>query len=142
MNEANRPVASWYLAAAILSFLLMAAATAIYATHHLFVDVSHLPLDQRQALEAEPLWVSIAAGAAVLTGLAGTLLLVLRRKAAEPLLLLSLVVTLAWLAGLFATPLLREGMSTNDTAVAVVVALISWTIFWFARHSRQRGWLR
>jgi hypothetical protein len=26
--------------------------------------------------------------------------------------------------------------------VALATVLISWTIYWFARHSRQRGWLR
>lgn len=136
-----RPVAGWYMAAAIGSLLLMAAAVAIYATHHLFVDVARLPLDQRVALQAEPQWVRIVAGAAVLTGFAGALLLVLRRTSAEPLLLLSLIATLVWLAGLFASPV-RESLSTNDIAVAVVTAVLSWTIYWFARHSRQRGWLR
>jgi hypothetical protein len=136
-----RPVAGWYMAAAIGSLLLMAAAVAIYATHHLFVDAARLPLDQRAALQAEPQWVSIAAGAAVLTGFAGALLLVLRRNSADPLLLLSLIATLVWLAGLFASPV-RESLSTNDVAVAAVTAVLSWTVYWFARHSRQRGWLR
>ncbi|MEO8454357.1 MAG: hypothetical protein ABI454_04300 [Sphingomicrobium sp.] len=136
-----RPVAGWYMAAAIGSLVLMAAAVAIYATHHLFVDVARLPLDQRVALQAEPQWVSIAAGAGVLTGFAGALLLVLRRTSAQPLLLLSLIATLVWLAGLFASPV-REALSTNDIAVAVVATVLSWTIYWFARHSRQRGWLR
>jgi hypothetical protein len=135
-----RPLAGWYMAAAIGSLLLMAGAAAIFATHHLFVDVTRLPLDQRRALEAEPAWVSLAAGVAVLTGFAGALLLVLKRKAAEPLLMLSLIATLAWLAGLVVSPL-RESLSTNDIAVAVFAALINWTIYWFARHSRQRGWL-
>jgi hypothetical protein len=136
-----RPVAGWYMAAALGSLLLMAAAVVIYATHHLFVDVARLPLDQRAALQAEPLWVRIVAGAAVLTGFAGALLLVLRRRSAEPLLMLSLIATLVWLAGLFASPV-RESLSTNDIAVAVVAAALSWTIYWFARHSRQRSWLR
>jgi hypothetical protein len=135
-----RPVAVWYMPAAIGSLLLMATAAAIFATHHLFVDMTRLPLDQRQALEAEPAWVSLAAGAAVLTGFAGALLLVLKRRAAEPLLMLSLIATLAWLAGLVASPL-RESMSTNDIAVGVLAAVLDWTIYWFARHSRQRGWL-
>ena len=25
--------------------------------------------------------------------------------------------------------------------VAIVVTALTWTIYWFARHSRQRGWL-
>jgi hypothetical protein len=136
-----RPLAGWYMAAAIASLLLMAVAVADYATHHLFVDMARLPLDQQQALRAEPAWVGLAAGAAVLTGFAGALLLVLRRRGAEPLLMLSLGATMVWVAGLFISPL-GEAMSTNDIAVAVIAGLISWTIYWFARHSRRRGWLR
>ena len=39
-------------------------------------------------------------------------------------------------------PAVSDLVTTNDIAVAVVVLAITWTIFWFARHSRQRGWLR
>jgi hypothetical protein len=43
---------------------------------------------------------------------------------------------------MFATPAFRDLLSTDEIAVLVVVIAISWTIYWFARHSRQRGWLR
>jgi hypothetical protein len=43
---------------------------------------------------------------------------------------------------MFATPDFRDLMSTNDTVVVVIIAALAWTIYWFARHSRQRGWLR
>jgi hypothetical protein len=33
-------------------------------------------------------------------------------------------------------------MSANDLLVAIVVTALTWTIYWFGRHSRQRGWLR
>jgi hypothetical protein len=25
---------------------------------------------------------------------------------------------------------------------SIVVTALTWTVYWFARHSRQRGWLR
>src|SRR5437870_5481936 len=129
----RRPIAGWYMVGAIGSLLLMAAALAIYATHHLFVDIARLPLDQKQALQAEPGWVSAAAGAAVLTGFVGALLLVLKRRAAEPLMVLSLISPWIWLVGLFVSPV-REFTSPNDIAVAVVAAVLDWTVYWFARH--------
>ena len=55
---------------------------------------------------------------------------------------MSLIAVLAWLAGLILVAPLREAMSANDLLVAIVVAALTWTIYWFARHSRQRGWLR
>jgi hypothetical protein len=39
-------------------------------------------------------------------------------------------------------PAVSELVTTNDIAVAFVVVLITGTIWSFARHSRQRGWLK
>jgi len=78
----------------------------------------------------------------VWVGLAGAVLLVMRKKLAEPLMMASLAAVLAWLAGLLLVADLRENMSANDLLVALVVTALTWTIFWFARHSRQRGWLQ
>jgi hypothetical protein len=66
----------------------------------------------------------------------------MRRKAAEPLLLLALAAVLVWFAGLLLVPQLRELLMDVEFAMAIAVVLITWTIFWFARHSRQREWLR
>jgi hypothetical protein len=77
-----------------------------------------------------------------IAGLIGGLFLVLRRKAAVPLLLVSLLGVLVWCAGMFVTPEFRDLLSTDEIAGLVVVVALTWTIFWFARHSRQRGWLR
>jgi hypothetical protein len=43
---------------------------------------------------------------------------------------------------MFATPHFRDLMSTDQIAIVLVTVAIAWTIYWFARHSRQRGWLR
>ena len=75
-------------------------------------------------------------------GLAGAILLVMKRRTAEWALLLSLIAVLVWLAGLILVAPLRENMSANDLLVALVVTALTWTIYWFGRHSRQRGWLR
>jgi hypothetical protein len=42
---------------------------------------------------------------------------------------------------LFVNAQLRDLLSADQFAVALVVVAIVWTIYWFARHSRQRGWL-
>jgi hypothetical protein len=69
-------------------------------------------------------------------------LLFLRRRLAEPLLLLSLLGTTIWFAGFLLVPALREGMSSDALLVPLIILALTWTIFWFARHSRMRGWLR
>lgn len=136
-----RPVAPWFIIAAIASLLFMGLGCVSYLMH-VMANPATMPLDQRAAYEAEPVWVTGAYAVAVWIGLAGAVLLVLRRKVAEWLLLVSLVAVLAWLAGLLLVGPLRDSMSANDLIVALVVSALTWTIYWFARHSRQRGWLR
>ena len=140
-DYAPRPIASWYLPAAIASLLFMGLGCIMYLMHVL-TDPSTLQLDQRLAYEAEPVWVTAAYAVAVWIGLIGTILLVMKHKLAEPALLISLIAVLVWLAGLLVVSPLRDAMSANDLIVALVVAALTWTIFWFARHSRQRGWLK
>lgn len=135
-----RPVAGWYMPAAVASLLFMAFGCVMYLMHVL-ADPNAMPLDQRAAYDAEPMWVTAAYAVSVWVGLAGTVMLVLRKKLAELLLGVSLAAVLAWLAGLLLVSNLRENMSANDLIVALIVTALTWTIFWFARHSRQRDWL-
>jgi hypothetical protein len=137
----HRPVAGWFIVAAIASLLFMGLGCISFLTH-VFADRSSLPLDQRAAMEAEPLWVTVAYGVAVFAGVGGTVLLIMKRKQAEWLLGASLIAVLVWLGGLIVVAPLREAMSANDLLVAIVVTALTWTVYWFARHSRQRGWLR
>lgn len=135
------PLAGWYMPAAVASLLFMGLGCVTYLMHVL-ADPNSIPLDQRAALEAEPMWVTAAYAIAVWVGLAGGALLVMKKRAAEWALLISLVAVLAWVAGLLLVAPLRDSMSANDLLVAIVVAAVVWTIYWFSRHSRQRGWLR
>ncbi|MEO6582588.1 MAG: hypothetical protein ABIN68_07275 [Sphingomicrobium sp.] len=142
MDDEYKPrgLAGWYMPVAVAALLFMAFGCVSYLMHVL-ADPAAMPLDQRAAFAAEPMWVTAAYAIAVWVGLAGTVMLVLRKKLAEPLLMVSLAAVLAWLAGLLLVTDLRENMSANDLLVALVVTALTWTIFWFARHSRMRGWL-
>ena len=108
----------------------------------MMADVSAMPLDQRAAYEATPAWVTGANALAVWVGLAGTVMLLLKKRFAEPVLAVSLLAVLVWLGGLIGVSRLREALSASDMLVALVITALTWTIFWFARHSRQRGWLK
>ena len=138
---APRPVAGWYMPAAVASLLFMAFGCVAYLMQVL-ADPAAMPLDKRAVYDALPAWVTGAQAIAVWIGAAGALMLVLRKKLAEPLLIVSLAAVLVWLAGLLLVTDVRENMSANDLLVAIVVTALTWTIFWFARHSKQRQWLR
>ena len=136
-----RPVARWYMIAATASLLFMLLGCAGLVMHSL-TDPATLPLDQRALFEAEPQWVLAASAFAFVAGALGGLLLVLRHRAAERVMLISLIGMLVWLGGMFGTPRFRDLLTTDQIAIFLVLAALTWTIFSFARHSRQRGWLR
>ena len=136
-----RPLAGWFYPAAIGSVLFMLLAVMMYV-EHVTLDAAALPVDQRAAFLAQPQWVTAVFAIAAWSGLAGALLLLLRRQTAVIILLVSLVAIAVWIGGLASTSLVRSSMSVNDWAVLIAVAAVAWTIYWFARHSRQRGWLR
>jgi hypothetical protein len=129
------------MAGAIAALVFMLLGVAAYMLH-VTSNPATLDPDQRALFAAEPMWVLSASAIGFWVGLAGALLLVLRRRLAQPLLLISLLAILVWLAGILFAPGFRDLVTVNDIAFAVGVAIVSWTIFWFARHSNQRGWLR
>src|SRR3954469_15389219 len=100
---APRPVAGWFMVAAVASLLFMLIGCAVYAMH-VYTDPATLPLDQRAMFEAEPGWVTIALGIASVVGTAGAIMLLVRRKAAVPLLITSLIVAVVCLVGLMTAP--------------------------------------
>ena len=140
-HYAPRPVAGWFIIAAVGALLFMSFGCVEYLMRML-TDPATMPLDQRAAFDAQPAWVLGANALSVWVGLAGAVLLLLKRKLAEPVLGVALVAALAWLGGLIGVTRLRETMSATDLLVAIVITALMWTIFWFARHSRQREWLK
>ena len=140
-HEVPRRVARWYPLAAFASLAMMALGC-LGLVMHVLTDPTTLPLDQRALFEAEPQWVLAASAIGFVAGLFGSLLLVLKRVAAERAMLISLIGMAVWFAGMFATSEFRNLLSTDDIALLVAIVAIVWTIYWFARRSRQHGWLR
>ena len=141
VRYAPQPLAKWYWVAAIASVLFMALGCWGYVMT-VTADHAALPLDQRNLIEAQPTWMIAVYAIAVWIGLIGAIMLLLRRKLAVPLLLVSLTCAIGTFLPYAIVPAVKDLVTTNDIAVAVVVVLITGTIYSFARHSRQRGWLR
>jgi hypothetical protein len=81
-------VPAWYWAVAI-GALLFEGAGAYLFTNSLTLDPATLPLDQRAIYDATPQWMTLAWAVAIGAGLIGAIGLILRRRFAEPALLLS-----------------------------------------------------
>ena len=141
MDETTGTAPRWFMPAAI-GVLLFELLGCYMCAMQLSVDPALLEPDQRLMWEAAPPWMLIAYIAAVTVGLVGAILLLMRRKAAEPLLLASFIAVLVQFSALLVVPELRNLIGSDDLFLPFVIALLSYGCWHLARIARQRGWLR
>ena len=138
---AKTGVPAWYWAVAIAALLFEAAGVFLFA-NSLMLDPATLPLDQRAIYEATPQWMTAAWAVAIGAGLVGALGLVLRKRFAEPLLLLSVIAVAIQFSGLFLVDQLRELTPEDHLLVPVVILILAYGIWQTSKIARRRGWLQ
>ena len=136
----RQPVPRWYWIAAIGSLLFFAALCWDYLAD-VTKDGAVVSVDRRDLIRAQPIWQIAAYALSVWVGLLGTLLLVLRRRSAEPFLIVSLVASFVSYVPYATVPFIRNNITVDDIAFAIGILLVTGSIWSFARHSHQRGWL-
>jgi hypothetical protein len=132
---------AWFGVAAIGALLWEILGCGLFALQ-VVTDPATLPRDQQAILMATPEWMNIAWGFAVITGLAGAILMLMRNRRAEPLLLLSFLAVLVQFSGLLIVPELQNLTNSDDLLMPFVVAVVCYGIWHLARLARKSGWLR
>ena len=138
---AKQGVPAWYWAVAIAALLFEAAGAFLFA-NGLALDPATLPLDQRAIYEATPQWMTAAWAVAIGAGLVGAIGLLIRKRFAEPLLLLSVIAVVVQFSGLFLVEQLRELTPEDHLLVPVVILILAYGIWQTAKIARRRGWLQ
>ena len=131
---------AWYWLVAVGALLFEGAGAYLFA-NSLTLDPATLPLDQRAVFDATPQWMTIAWAVAIGAGLVGAIGLLLRRRFAEPLLLVSLLALAAQLAGLFLVRQLRELTPEDHLVVPIVILLFAYAFWQTSKLARRKGWL-
>ena len=137
-------VPTWFWVAAVLALLFEALGCYLYLAEVMMTDaqIAALPIDQAAGLVARPTWYYAAFAVAVWAGLAGTVLLLLRRTLAVPVLLVSLIAVLVQFSSVILVPAIREVTSSDALLVPIIVSVVSYGIYHLATLARKRGWLR
>src|SRR5690348_17029462 len=139
-GASKSPVPAWFWALAIFA-LLFEAAGAFLFVNSLTLDPATLPLDQRAIYDATPQWITIAWGIAIGAGLIGALGLLLRKRFAEPALLVSVIAVAVQFSGIFLVEQLRELTPEDHLLVPVVILVLAYAIWQTAKLARRKGWL-
>ena len=134
------PAPGWFTAAGIGILLWELLGGAMFVSQ-LRIDPALVDAADRAVLAAAPQWMIAAYSFAVVTGVAGAVLLLLRRRQAEPLLLLSLVALVVQDSAYLLSPALRNLTASDDLFLPFVILVVCYAIWHFARSARASGWL-
>jgi len=103
--------------------------------------IAALPEAQQALYAARPAWVTGAFAIAVFAGLAGSLLLALRKRSAVPVLVLSLAAILAQMFYSLALSDTLAVMGAGAAVLPIVIIVIAALLVWYAMRARNKGWL-
>ncbi len=142
MTERTKP-ATWFWIVAVLGFLWDAAGCYNYIAAVTISEeaLSALPDAERGLYEDLPLWATSAFAIAVWAGVLGTLLLLLRKAIAYQVLIISFIaIIIQMIYNIFISEML-DVYGAGGLVLPIVVIVIAAFLIWFAKTSKNRGWI-
>ena len=143
MNTSARPsFLFWTIAVLALVWNLFGLWSFWYHLNATPEIVASWPELQQRIWESMPRWLFVPFGIATIGGVLGSLGLLLRRRWAVTVLLLSLVAILVQFGSIYAITPTWAITGARGAAFPVVLALIGLFLWRYAQRAALRGWLR
>lgn len=142
MNAINKPP-FWFWIVAVLALLWnLEGLYAFYKELTLSPQaLAALPPEQQQINAAMPSWVHAFFGIAVIAGMLGSLGLLLRKRWAVPLLLVSLLSVAVQMASAYATTPVWALMGAGGAVFPLILIVVCALLWLFAKMAVRRGWI-
>jgi len=138
---ASRPTSYWVIAVLALLWNLLGVAMFCMTLMATPEQLAAMPAEQRRILDATPGWMQVAYGVAVFGGVLGAIGLLLRRRWAATMFLLSLVgLVVQVLAAFLVTPA-WEVLGPAGLVMPIVLLAIAMFLLSYSRRAAARGWL-
>ena len=140
IGAARTPTRGYWIGA-VLSTLWMGIGCFMYL-YEVTLDPATLAPDVRAMTEAIPEWMWAAFALSVWVGLAGTIMLLLRRRLAVPLIGFSVLAELVQNSAYLIDPELKAATPAASLMLPVIITAITICVFLFALNASKRGILR
>ena len=101
-----------------------------------------LPENERALYESTPAWATGAFAIAVWSGALGCILLLLRRKWATAILMISLIGIVVQMYHAFFISNSIEVFGPGGMVMPVMIIVIAFFLVWFSRKATANGWLK
>jgi hypothetical protein len=137
----KRSVGYWIIAVFALVWNLIGAAMWYVQVNMTGEQLALMTEPQRQVYEGTPGWINIAFAVAVFAGVLGGLGLLLKKRWAATMFVLSLVALLVQMIGAFAVTPAWAAYGPAGLVMPAVLVAIALFLLWYANKAKARGWL-
>ena len=138
MYEQKTPI--WYWPISALALVWNALGVMVYLQQAFMSEEDFKNLDpaQQDLLTSQPEWITAAFAIAVFAGFVGCILLLMRKKLAVRMLILSFAAVVAQYTGFYLQGY-WEGLSGAAMLMPILVPVVALALIFLARHFEQRG---
>ena len=142
MTTSTKPATwFWVVSAIALVWNLMGVMAYIAQVTMSPEALQALPENERTLMESVPMWVTSAFAIAVWGSTLGSILLLMRKKLATPVLILSFVGILVQMYYNLFMSKSMEVYGPGGLAMPIMVLLFGAFLIWFSRKSTGNGWI-
>ena len=142
MQAVKCPMWFWLVAVLALLWNLFGLMSFYYHVTATPAIIASWPEAQQQIEAVTPRWIFVAFAIATIGGVLGSLGLLLRKRWAEPVLLLSLLGIVVQFTAYYLTTPTWALTGIGGAALPLCIALVGLLLWWFAGKAATRGWLR
>jgi len=141
MSESKKPnVGFWVISSIALIWNLMGVINYIAQAYMTEEMKAAIPSTQREYIENVPVWATAAFAIAVFAGFFGCLSLLLRKKIAKLLLLISLLGVAVQMSHGFMSGI-EDVYGPGGVAMPIMIIGLSIFLVWYSRFVDSKGWL-
>ena len=144
MNASNAKVPAWFWILTVIFLLWNTVGLSSFMSHTFMAEkmMESMTPEQIALMDEYPLWSKIVFAVATIAGFLGALGMVLRKKWARMLLMISLVAVLIQMGhNLFMTSAIEVYGTTQAVMMPVLVIILAFIQVWFAGFSQKKGWI-
>lgn len=141
MTGTKRSVGYWIVAVFALVWNLIGVAMWYIQVNMSSEQLALMTEPQRQVYENTPGWLNIAFAVAVFAGVLGGIGLLMRKRWAATMFVLSLVALLVQMIGAFTVTPVWAAYGAAGLVMPAVLVVIALFLLWYANKAKARGWL-
>ena len=135
---------TWFWVVTVLALLwnLMGVSNYLYQAFNQVAILESLDQTQREVFESTPAWATAAFALAVFSGLIGSIALLLRKKWARPLFIISLLTAIVQFNHWLFISDAVEAFGPSTYTMPLIVIIIGLYLIFFAKQGIRKGWLK